>query len=107
MSYDKKYKKRVIEYREEGHTLKETGEVFKVSESRIKIWVKEFREKGYIEDNKKPNRKHKKIEPDKLRQLVEKEPDMYLKEMAEKFNCSINGVWKALKKENITLKKRQ
>ncbi|WP_418895657.1 IS630 transposase-related protein [Romboutsia ilealis] len=35
MSYDIKFKQRVIEYREEGHTFKETCKVFKISETVI------------------------------------------------------------------------
>ncbi len=35
MSYPEEYRKRTIEYRQEGHTLEETKEVFKVSISTI------------------------------------------------------------------------
>jgi len=44
MSYPEKYKKRVIEYREEGHILEETRNVFKIAVSTIRGWEKQYRE---------------------------------------------------------------
>ena len=38
---------------------------------------------------------------------IEKHPDAYLVEIAEEFNCSECAIRKALKKLNITRKKRQ
>ena len=49
MSYDKKYRKRTIEYREEGHSLKETSSLFKVSISTILDWTKLCEETGGYE----------------------------------------------------------
>ena len=36
MGYDIKFKRRAIEYKNEGHTYKETCKIFKISESNIK-----------------------------------------------------------------------
>ncbi len=38
MSYSEEYRKRTIEYRQEGHTLEEIKEIFKVSKSTIRKW---------------------------------------------------------------------
>ena len=35
MSYDIKFKQRVIDYRKEGHTFKKTCKVFKISETTL------------------------------------------------------------------------
>lgn len=43
MSYDIKFKQRVIEYREEGHTFKETCKVFKISETTLIRWINKKR----------------------------------------------------------------
>jgi len=43
MSYPEKYRKRVIEYREEGHTLEEIHRVFKIAISTIRKWEKQYR----------------------------------------------------------------
>lgn len=94
MSYPKKYKERTIEYRQEGHTLKETKETFKVSVSTILKWEKQLKEEGTLEP-KTPKRKWKKIDPEKLRAYIAKHPDAYQKEIAEEFHCCQAAVHKA------------
>ena len=98
MSYPVIYRKRVIEYRKEGHTLEETGKTFKIAVSTIQRWEKQLKEKGDLE-NKPLNRPFKKINPEKLKE--------YIKETAEVFNCSTTAVIKAFKRLGITRKKRQ
>ena len=105
MSYDIKYRKRTIEYREEGHTLVETSEVFKVSITTIKRWIKKYKETGELKDQP-TKRKHKKIDPDLLKAYVAANPDAYQHEMAKEFNCCRKAIWQALRKHGITLKKR-
>ena len=46
MSYPVIYRKRLIEYRKEGHTLEETGKTFKIAVSTIQRWEKQLKEKG-------------------------------------------------------------
>lgn len=105
MSYDVKYRERVVEYRLEGNTLKKTSEIFKVSASTIKKWQKQHREQGHLE-KKELKRPHKKIEPEKLKEYVSNVPDAYLQEIADEFACDESAVRKALKKLKITRKKR-
>jgi len=38
--YSEDFRKRIIEYREEGHTLEETRKIFKVSIKTIRTWEK-------------------------------------------------------------------
>ena len=70
MSYPTIFRKRTIEYRQSGHTLKETSDAFKVSISAIEEWEKKLKETGSLE-KKALNRPHKKIAPEKLRAYVE------------------------------------
>lgn len=105
MSYPEKYKKRVIEYREEGHTLEETHNIFKIAISTIRGWEKQYREEGNLKQ-KTPKRPFKKIDPEKLRTYIQKHPDAYQKEIAQEFNCTQKAVSKALKRLKITRKKR-
>ena len=106
MSYPIIFRKRTIDYRKSGHTLKETSKVFKVSISAIEEWEKKLKERGNLE-NKALNRPHKKINPEMLRAYVEEHPDAYQREMAEEFDCSVTAIQKALKCLGITRKKRQ
>lgn len=102
MSYDIKYRKRTIEYREEGHTIAQTREVFKISPTTLKRWAKKYKETGNLQDAP-AKRKPKKIDPDKRKAYVAAHPDAYQHEMA--FDCSRKAIWQALRKHGITLKK--
>ncbi len=104
--YSEDFRKRTIEYRNEGHTLEETKAVFKVSVSTIRAWAKKLEEQGDLK-TKTPCRPFKKIDPEKLKAYVEEHPDAYQKEIAEEFNCSAEAIRKALKRLKITRKKDQ
>ncbi len=48
MSQENKYKKRTIEYRISGHTLKETHKVFNVARSTIQKWERQYKKTGNL-----------------------------------------------------------
>ena len=104
MSYSKDLRERAVKYYNTGHTLKETSEVFGTSINAISQWVKKYKETGDL-SNKPLNRGFKKIDPEKLILFIERNPDAFLKEIAEEFKCSIEAVSKAMKKLKITRKK--
>ena len=90
MSYSKDFRKRTIEYRQAGHTLEETHEVFNVSISAIRKWEQLLEETGDLE-KKELQRSFRKIDPEKLKEYVEEHPDAYQSEMAKEFGCSESG----------------
>lgn len=104
MSYPTKYRERTIEYRQAGHTLEETHQIFKVSRSTIQKWEKQLKETGNLE-KKELHRGYRKIDPEKLKLYVEEHPDAYQSEMAEAFGCSESGIRDALRRLKITRKK--
>ena len=104
MSYSIDYRKRTIEYREEGHTLEETHEIFKVAISTIRTWEKQWKEQGTL--NPAPIvRPYKKIDPEKLKAYVEEHPDAYPKEIAKEFKCCETAIRNAFERLHITRKK--
>lgn len=104
MSYSKDYKKCVVEYKRDNHTMEETRAIFKMSKSAYYEWVKEY-DAGFPE---KPKRTcEKKINKEALRRAVEERPDSELSELAEPFHCTPQAVFYALKRMGITLKKRR
>jgi transposase len=106
--YSNDLKMRVIEYRQKGHTLRKTAEVFKIAKTTVDRWVKTFEATGKILDKYDvSNRKYKKIEPEAFKKYVETHNDAFQKEIAEHFGCAKSSVWKALKKYKFTLKKRR
>ena len=48
MSYPTKYRERTTEYREAGHTLEETHQIFKVTIAAIRIWENPSEEEGNL-----------------------------------------------------------
>ena len=106
MSYSKDYRERTIEYRQDGHTLKETHQIFKVSIATIRKWEKQWKETGDL-GKKELHRGFRKIDPEKLKAYVAEHPDAYQSEMAQVFECSESGIRDALKRYKITRKKRQ
>lgn len=51
-------------------------------------------------------RSFRKVDPEKLKEYVRANPDAYLREIANVFNCSSTAVLKSLNKLNITRKKK-
>lgn len=106
MSYSTDYRKRTIEYREEGHSLRETQEIFRVSISAIRKWEKQWKEKGTLAPAPLV-RGYKKIDPEKLKKYVQEHPDAYPKEIAKEFGCCETAIRKAFARLGITRKKRR
>ena len=104
MSNSREYRERTIGYRQAGHTLEETHQVFKVSISTIREWEQRLKETGELKKNEL-HRNFRKIDPEKLRAYVEEHPDAYQSEMAEAFGCSESGIRDALRHHKITRKK--
>ena len=105
MSYPELYRKRVLEYRNQGHTLEETHKVFNVAVVTIYDWQRKLKRQGNLKDEL-PKRSFKKINPEKLKAYVAEYPDKYLREIAAEFHCCQESVRKALKRLKITRKKR-
>ena len=104
MGYSIDYKKRAVAYKQDGHTFKELHEAFKIPPETYYTWKSKL-ENGYYNTKIKFERKRK-IDKAELKQAVEERPDAYLIELAELFQCSPQAVFYALRKLNITLKKR-
>jgi len=104
MAYSADYKKLAVEYKREGHTFKELKAIFKIPSTTYYRWEEEY-ENGF-EKPKGPRRRTRKIDLEKLKRAVEEHPDFYLREFAELFGCTPTAIFYALKKINITLKKR-
>ena len=74
---------------------------FEINKNTIVEWKKR------IEIKKTRVRKPSKINDDALREDVEKYPDAYQYERAARFNCGVSSIGAALKRLNITVKKRR
>ena len=93
-------------YRLDGHTYAETATIFHVSVFAFHAWVQKYQETGDL-SNKPLNRGFKKIDPEKLRAYVKEHPDATQQEIADEFHCSNQAVSKALRRLDITRKKKR
>ena len=73
MAYSIDYRKRVLEYLEEGHTQAEAQAIFKVGTTTMKAWKKLLFEKNTLE--KKPLKRDARVYPsDKLCAYIKENP---------------------------------
>jgi transposase len=98
------YRKRAVEYKDEGHTFKELKEAFKIPPETYYNW-KENLNSGYYE-TKRTFERSRKIDKQVLEQAVHENPDISLPELAKLFNCTPQAVFYMLRKRNIPYKKR-
>jgi transposase len=104
MAYSKDFRERAVAYKQEGHTFKQLREAFGIPSETYYDWKKKLAS-GYYDIPVKRERKRK-IDKEKLKQAVKDKPDGFLKEYAEPFGCTSTAVFYALKKLDITRKKK-
>jgi transposase len=96
MAYSEDLRDRVRKYVTSGGSVTEARQIFGVGRTTIYAWL------NNLEPRKKPGRtKPDKIDEEALRQDVMHYPDKLLRERAETFNMSINGIWVAMKRLHI------
>jgi transposase len=105
MAYSIDFIKRAVAYKEEGHTFEELREAFCIPAITYYQWSKRLQD-GYYDRPKLKQVRSGKIDKEALKKAVAANPDAYLWELAEQFNCSPPGIFYALENLGITLKKR-
>ena len=109
MAYSRDLKRRVLDFVAQGGSKAQAARRFQINTCTVFVWL------GQPADHRpgKPGPKtgHK-IDRDRLRQLVQTQPDLMLKELAAKLGVSINGVSRCLmvlgisRKKNAALRQR-
>jgi len=104
MSYDKRFRERVLDFIDRGNTQEAAHKLFGVGTTTIKEWKKIKLETGNLEA-RPLNRKGRKIRVEELETYIAEHPDSYQNEAAEHFGCTQPAVHYALKRLNLTRKK--
>lgn len=105
MTYSLDLRNKALKYIENGATWQSASQAFGVSVRTLAHW---FRRKK--QNNLPPKRRQTgsyKINEDHLKDFITKNPDAYLKEIAEEFKITIPAVFYACRRSKITLKKRR
>jgi transposase len=105
MAYDEKFRRRVINYKDSGHTFTEVHEAFGVNSRSYYDWKAELEKKGKFE-NRYPKSRPGKIDTEKLRELAKKHPDWPLREFAAEFGVCLQATAKRFKALGSTRKKK-
>lgn len=106
MSYSIDLRERVIAFVEGGGSKVEASRLFKVSCRTVFTWIEQKRERGNLKI-KSRNSKPYKINEAALISYIEKNPDHYLKQIAEHFHVTAPAIFFALKRLKITFKKKR
>ena len=104
MRYSIDYIKRAVAYKEEGHTFDQLREAFGIPNVTYYDWERKLKNGHY--DVKRKRERNRKIDKEALKQAVADNPDAFLMEYAEQFNCTPTAVFYALENLGITRKKR-
>jgi len=105
MAYSTDARELVLQYRDNGHTLEATCREFGIAISTIRDWEKLRAETGGLA--KKELKRNPRVYPgEELQAYIVENPDAFLKEIAEHFGGSVTGAFYALKREEITYKKK-
>jgi len=104
MSYDTRFRKKVLDFIDKGNTIKTAHELFGVGTTTIKEWKKLKRATGSLA-NRPLKRNSRKICLERLESHISESPDSYQSEVAELFGCTQPAVHYALKRLNLTRKK--
>ena len=100
MSYPIHFRKKILAKLEEGQSIRAVAQHFEINKNTIVEWKKR------IEIKRTRPRKPSKVDDDALRADVEQYPDDYQYERAARFGCGTSTIGDALKRLNITIKKK-
>jgi transposase len=105
LGYSRDFRDCVLAYLSRGHTMKSACEIFQINRKTIYNWKRLLSEHGHCNPIVLSRRKSRKIDDKRLLEYINDNPDAILEEISKEFSCSINSIWKRLKKLGITRKK--
>ena len=108
-AYSQDLRDRVIAARDRGLPTKQVADLFHVSASWVRRVMQRRRETGETTPRPRGGATVVKIDPDRLRRLVDDQPDATTKELHERLgiDCSVSAVDMALRRLGLSFKKRR
>jgi transposase-like protein len=102
MAYSNDLKQRVLDFVAAGGGKSEAARRFSVARSTVFVWIDEPAD--HVPGRPGPKAGHK-IDRQQLRQAVQAQPDLMLKELAQRFDASVNGISRSLMAMGLSRKK--
>jgi transposase len=106
MSYSIDLRERVLIFIEGGGSKIEASRLFKVSCRTVFMWLQQKKERGNLKIKLRDTKPYK-IDEAALIQYVEKNPDHYLRQIADHFHVTPPAIFFALKRLKISYKKKR
>ncbi|GHS90348.1 hypothetical protein FACS1894139_06210 [Planctomycetales bacterium] len=106
MAYDPKFRQCVLDFIDDGNSMRDACEHFKVGRTTVYNWRQQLATTGSLCSQPRAA-VPRKIPTAELREYIAAHPDDYLREMATHFHCSESGVWRALNRLGVTHKKKR
>jgi len=108
-AYSQDLRDRVIAARDRGLKTKQVSQLFKVSPAWVRRVMQRLRECGETAPRPRGGVTVVKIDMDRLRQLVEQQPDATVRELHQRLGvaCSQSAVDMALRRLGLSFKKRR
>jgi transposase len=104
MAYSIDFIKRAVAYKQDGHTLEQLRDAFGIPAVTYYDWERKL-ESGFEFGDKAKKERNRKIDKSALINAVTENPDAFLRELAEQFNCTPTAIFYALENLDITRKK--
>ena len=105
MTYSLDLRNKALKYIENGGTRSSASQTFGVAVRTLAHWLSRKKQNN-LPPKARPTGSYK-INEDRLKDFVAKNPDAYLREIAEEFKTTIPAVFYACRRNKITLKKRR
>lgn len=104
MTYSYDLRRKALDYLEKSGCKTKTSEIFGVTKRTLLNWIN--RQQKDCLAAKKREQSPSKIDVNKLRLYIEKNPEAYLREIAKEMGVTLTAIFYACKRLKITLKKR-
>ena len=105
MTYSLDFRETVLRHIDSGNTLEAVSRLFSVGTTTIKSWKRLRTETGGLKGSGRPCSPYK-IDNEALKLYLKERPDAFLNEIATHFGVTAPAIHAALKRMNITRKKR-
>ena len=105
MTYSLDFRENVLRHIDMGSTTEAVSRLFSVGTTTIKNWKRLRAETGKLEGSGRPFNPYK-IDAEALKLYIKERPDAFLNEIASHFGVTAPAIHTALKRMNITRKKR-
>ena len=105
MTYSLDLRNKVLKYIQNGKTWSSASQTFDVAIRTVANWVKR-KKQNKLPPEARPTGSYK-IDENRLKDFIAKNPDAYLREIAEEFKTTIPAIFYACERSKITLKKRR